>query len=136
MALRIGINGFGRIGRTLFRVIADSRDIQIVGVNDLAPAANLAYLLQYDTVLGRYDGPVQVKDSTISAGTHPMQMFNCKEPTEIPWKKIGADIVIEATGKFVDRQGCEKHLQAGAKKVLLSAPAKDDVDITVVYGVN
>ena len=136
MAIRIGINGFGRIGRTLFRILAEQDDIQIVGVNDIAPIDKLAYLLKYDTVMGPYSGKVEINGNQLKAGKHTIEMMAERQPDKLPWKKLSVDIVVEATGVFRSRQDCEKHLKAGAGKVLLTVPAKDSIDYTLVMGVN
>ncbi len=136
MALRVGINGMGRIGRTLVRILAESETIEIAAVNDIATADKLAYLLRYDTVMGRFPGTVQLKDNLLQAGEQKMQVCKETDPAGIPWNKLGVEVVVEATGHFRTRAECAKHLAAGAKKVLLTVPAKDAVDFTVVLGVN
>ena len=136
MALRIGINGFGRIGRTVYRILANRDDIQIVGVNDVAESSNLAYLLKYDTVMGRFPGDVTFANGFIEAGEHKVAMSQHRDPRQIPWQELGADVIVEATGRFRTKETCEKHIEAGAKKVLLTVPAKDEIDITIVLGVN
>lgn len=136
MSINIGINGFGRIGRTLFRILANRDDIHIVAINDVAAADKLAYLTKYDTVMGTFPGTVELKGNVLHAGKHKMLVFASKDPADIPWGKVGVDIVVEASGRFTSKADCEKHLKGGAKKVLLTVPPKDDVDIMTVYGVN
>ncbi len=136
MALKVGINGFGRIGRLVFRVAAKNPDIEIVGVNDLVPPDSLAYLLEYDSTHGRYDGEVSHTESALVVDGQTVRSFCERDPANLPWKDVGVDYVIESTGIFRDRAGCEKHLAAGAKRVLISAPAKDADIPTFVLGVN
>jgi glyceraldehyde 3-phosphate dehydrogenase len=136
MAVRVGINGFGRIGRNFFRAQQKlGADVQIVAVNDLGDAATMAHLLKYDSVLGPFDGDVKLADGFIEAGGERMQMLSERDPVALPWGELGVDVVLESTGIFTDRAGATKHLDAGAKKVLISAPATDP-DLTVVIGVN
>ena len=135
MTVRVGINGFGRIGRNFFRAAKEQgADIDVVGVNDLTDAATLAHLLKYDSILGRYPGKVGHLESAISVDGDELKIFAERDPGSIPWGDLGADIVIESTGFFADRSA-EAHLTAGAKKVVISAPAKDP-DVTLVLGVN
>ncbi len=135
MTARVGINGFGRIGRNFFRAAKEQgADIDFVGVNDLTDAATLAHLLKYDSILGRYPGKVGHLESAISVDGDELKIFAERDPGSIPWGDLGADIVIESTGFFADRSA-EAHLKAGAKKVVISAPAKDP-DVTLVLGVN
>jgi glyceraldehyde 3-phosphate dehydrogenase len=136
MGARIAINGFGRIGRSIFRVLADSPDVDIVAINDVAPNQTLAYLLKYDTVMRRFPGEIEVKGSTMRAGRHEVRMLEVREPSELPWKEMEAEFVIEATGRFRKRAELEKHLAAGAGAVILTVPAKDEIDATIVMGVN
>jgi len=136
MGVRIAINGFGRIGRTIFRLLADVEDIDIVAINDIAPNSTLAYLLKYDTVMGRFRGEIDVEGDMMQAGRHKVRMLEVREPTELPWKDLGVGFVIEATGKFRERASLEKHLVAGAQAVILTVPAKDEIDATIVMGVN
>ena len=118
MALKVGINGFGRIGRLVFRAAAANPNIEIVGINDLVPADNLAYLLKYDTVHGRFDGSVTHEgDNTIVCNGRKIPTCSVKDPAELPWKQVGADYVIESTGLFTTFEASEKHLAAGAKRV-------------------
>lgn len=138
MATTLGINGFGRIGRLVLRSIVerDITDLEIVGVNDLTPAATLAHLMKYDSVHGTLDADVSHTDDSITIGDLTFPVFNEKDPANLPWDDVGCDIVIEATGLFRTREAAGKHLEAGAKKVVISAPAKSEVDATVVLGVN
>ena len=136
MATRVGINGFGRIGRNFFRAQQQlGADVEIVALNDLGDAKTMAHLLKYDSVLGPFAGDVELGDGVIRAGGEEMKMFSERDPASLPWGDLGVDVVLESTGFFTDRAGAQKHLDAGAKKVLISAPAKDP-DITVVLGVN
>ena len=136
MAIRVGINGLGRIGRNFFRAQQKlGAEIEIVAVNDLGDAKTMAHLLRYDSVLGPFEGEVEVGDGVIRAGGEEMKMFSEKDPAALPWGDLGVDVVLESTGIFTDREGASKHLAAGAKKVLISAPAKDP-DVTLVLGVN
>ncbi|RXS86465.1 type I glyceraldehyde-3-phosphate dehydrogenase [Streptomyces sp. TM32] len=136
MTIRVGINGFGRIGRNYFRALLEQgADIEIVGVNDLTDNATLVHLLKYDTILGRLKQDVSHTDDTITVGNQTFKTMAERDPANLPWAELGADIVIESTGIFTKKADAEKHLQAGAKKVLISAPAKDE-DITIVMGVN
>ncbi|MCK5803649.1 MAG: type I glyceraldehyde-3-phosphate dehydrogenase [Lentisphaeria bacterium] len=140
MAIKIGINGFGRIGRNVFRVIQDTcaDEVEVVAINDLIPPATLAHLLKYDSVMGRYPGCVSSNDDGIVVDGKSIRVTAEKDPADIDWAGIGVEIVLESTGFFRDRAGISKHLAGGAKKVLLSVPSKspDDVDATIVYGVN
>ncbi|MFC9584857.1 type I glyceraldehyde-3-phosphate dehydrogenase [Streptomyces yangpuensis] len=136
MTIRVGINGFGRIGRNYFRALLEQgADIEIVGVNDLTDNATLVHLLKYDTILGRLKAEVSHTDDTITVGGNTFKTFAERDPANLPWGELGADIVIESTGIFTKKADAAKHLAAGAKKVLISAPAKDE-DITIVMGVN
>jgi glyceraldehyde 3-phosphate dehydrogenase len=137
MTVRVGINGFGRIGRNVLRAIIESgrSDIQVVGLNDLGPVETNAHLLRYDTVHGRFPGKVTVDGDSIDAGTGPIKVTAIRNPAELPWKDLKVDIALECTGIFTDRDKAAAHLEAGAKRVLVSAPAKN-ADLTVVYGVN
>ena len=134
--VRVGINGFGRIGRNFFRaVIASGADVEIVGVNDLTDIATLAHLLKYDSILGRLGLPVSHSDNSITVGGKTFRVFAEKDPANLPWGEVKADIVIESTGFFTKAADAKKHLAGGAKKVIISAPATDE-DITIVMGVN
>lgn len=136
MTIRVGINGFGRIGRNYFRALLEQgADIQIVGVNDLTDNATLVHLLKYDSILGRLKQDVSHTDDTITVGDMTFKTMAERDPANLPWGELGADIVIESTGIFTKREDAAKHLAAGAKKVLISAPAKGE-DITIVMGVN
>jgi glyceraldehyde 3-phosphate dehydrogenase len=136
--LKLAINGFGRIGRAVYRIIAErgSSDIEIVAVNDLAADDKLAHLLKYDTVFGRFPGDVAVEAGYMSAGGHTVKMLEERDPAQLPWKELGVDVVVESTGVFRTRDALSKHLEAGAKRILLTVPAKDPVDATIVLGVN
>ncbi len=137
MALKVGINGFGRIGRMVFRAAVQnfSDDIEIVGINDLLEPDYLAYMLKYDSVHGRFKGEVSVDNGTLVVNGRRIRLTAVKDPSELKWGEIGADVVIESTGIFLDKAGAQKHLDAGAKKVIMSAPSKDDTPM-FVYGVN
>ena len=136
MTIRVGINGFGRIGRNFFRAaLEQGADFEIVGVNDLTDNATLVHLLKYDTILGRLKQEVSHTDDTITVGGQTFKTMAERDPANLPWGELGADIVIESTGIFTKREDAAKHLAAGAKKVIISAPAKDE-DITIVMGVN
>ncbi len=135
MALRVGINGFGRIGRLVFRQVADNPDIEIVGVNDLVPADSLAYLLKYDTTHGRFAGEVSADETSMTVNGKTIPCCSERNPEKLPWGKLKADYVIESTGIFRDREGAGKHLTAGAKRVIISAPGKGEMP-TIVMGVN
>jgi glyceraldehyde 3-phosphate dehydrogenase (phosphorylating) len=136
VTVRVGINGFGRIGRNFFRaVLASGADIEVVGANDLTDNKSLAHLLKYDSILGRLSVPVDAADDFITAGGQRIAALEEKDPSKLPWSDLGADIVIESTGLFTDANKARAHLEAGAKKVIISAPASNE-DITVVMGVN
>jgi glyceraldehyde 3-phosphate dehydrogenase len=136
MAIRVGINGFGRIGRNFFRAQVERKaDIEIVAANDLGDERTMAHLLKYDSTLGPLDGEVQVRDGVIRAVGEELKLFSERDPGAIPWGDLGVDVVLESTGFFTKREGAQKHLDAGAKKVVISAPATDP-DITIVLGVN
>lgn len=131
----VGINGFGRIGRNFFRAALASPDIEIVGINDLTDNATLAHLLKYDSILGRLGLPVSYTSESITIGGKTIKVFAERDPAALPWSAVGADIVIESTGIFTKAADAKKHIAAGAKKVIISAPATDE-DITIVMGVN
>ncbi len=135
MAVRVGINGFGRIGRNIVRAAMGRSDIDFVAVNDLTNAATLAHLLKYDSVLGNLDADVTASADTITMGGDSFTVLSMKDPAQLPWKDLGVEVVFESTGLFASREGASKHLAAGAKKVIITAPAKDP-DITLVMGVN
>ena len=132
----VAINGLGRIGRATLKVILESDDLNLVAVNDLVPADNLAYLLRYDTVYGRYHKTVESKQDKLVIDGREYPVLNQKDPAKLPWKDMDVDLVFECSGVFTKRADLEKHLKAGAKKVILSAPAKEDDIKTIVYGVN
>jgi glyceraldehyde 3-phosphate dehydrogenase len=136
MATRVGINGFGRIGRNFFRAyLGRGGNFEIVAINDLGDAKTMGHLLQYDSVLGPLQQQVEVGDGTITAGDTELKVLSERDPSALPWGELGVEVVIESTGFFTDRAGAQKHLDAGARKVLISAPAKEP-DLTVVLGVN
>lgn len=135
MAIKIAINGFGRIGRLAFRVAKKSPDFDVVAVNDLTDAKTLGHLLKYDSVHGKYDGTVEVDGNCLVVDGDRFEVLSERDPEKLPWEKLGVEYVIESTGFFRDREGASKHLKAGAKKVIISAPAKDP-DATIVMGVN
>ena len=137
MAIKVGINGFGRIGRNVVRAAkaAGVKDLDFVAVNDLTDTRTLAHLLKYDSVHGRFPGTVESKDGALVVDGDEMKVLSEKDPAKLPWKALGVDVVLESTGRFTDREHASLHLQAGAKKVIISAPAKKE-DITVVFGVN
>ena len=135
MGVKVGINGFGRIGRNVFRDAFDDEDIEIVAVNDLADTKTLAHLLTYDSVFGIFDAEIEAADSAMVVEGKEIKVLSVKDPAALPWKDLGVEVVIESTGIFRAREDAAKHLSAGAKKVIISAPAKNP-DITVVLGVN
>ncbi|MBV6697532.1 type I glyceraldehyde-3-phosphate dehydrogenase [Kitasatospora aureofaciens] len=136
MTIRVGINGFGRIGRNFFRAVkAQGADIEIVGVNDLTDTKTLAHLLKYDTTLGTFPGAVSHTEDSITVDGHTFKVTAERDPANLPWAALGADIVVESTGIFTKAEAAKKHLAAGAKKVIISAPATDE-DVTIVMGVN
>jgi glyceraldehyde 3-phosphate dehydrogenase len=136
MAVKVAINGFGRIGRNFFRaIISQSADIEVVGINDLTDINTLAHLLKYDSILGKLNQSVTVSGDTITVGTVSFKVLAERDPANLPWKDLNVDIVIESTGHFTDAEKAAAHLAAGAKKVIISAPAKGE-DITIVMGVN
>jgi glyceraldehyde 3-phosphate dehydrogenase len=136
MAIRVGINGFGRIGRAVYRILSDREDIEVVAINDLFENEQLAYLLKYDTVMGIFNKDIRLeRDAMIIDGSRVI-MTELADPAEIPWGDLGVRFVIEATGVFRNRAPLEKHLAAGAEKVILTVPAKDEIDATIVIGVN
>ena len=135
MSIKIGINGFGRIGRLVFRAALKHPEVEVVAVNDLTDSATMAHLLKYDSVHGALDGTVVAKDDTIEVNNKTVAITSIKDPAMLRWREFGVDIVAECTGLFRDRENAEKHLTSGARKVIISAPAKDP-DITIVLGVN
>jgi glyceraldehyde 3-phosphate dehydrogenase len=137
MSVRVAINGFGRIGRNVLRAIIEAgrKDIEVVAINDLAPVETNAHLLRFDSIHGRFPGDVKVVGDTIDCGTGPIKVTAIRNPAELPWRALGIDLALECTGLFTSKEKAKAHLDAGAKRVLVSAPA-DNVDLTVVYGVN
>ncbi|MBJ7448755.1 MAG: type I glyceraldehyde-3-phosphate dehydrogenase [Parachlamydiales bacterium] len=135
MVLKIGINGFGRIGRLVFRLAVKNPNIHIVAINDLVPGDNLAYLLKYDSTHGKFDGDIKSDGNKITVNGKSTQVFSERDPAQLPWKDLGVDFVIESTGRFNSYEDAHKHIDAGAKRVIISAPAKGDVP-TFVMGVN
>ncbi|MEY4584839.1 MAG: hypothetical protein RJB10_1336, partial [Pseudomonadota bacterium] len=136
MTIKIGINGFGRIGRNVFRsAIQSFSDIEIVGINDLLEPEYLAYMLQYDSVHGRFKGEVSVEGNTLIVNGKKIRLTQERDPAALKWNEVGATVVIESTGLFLDKAGAEKHIAAGASKVIISAPSKDDTPM-FVFGVN
>ncbi len=134
--MRVGINGFGRIGRSVFRVLNNRDDIDVVAINDIFDKEALTYLLKYDTVMGRFPADISLDSDILSAGNQKVKLIAERVPEELPWGELGVDIVIESTGIFRMKSQLESHLNAGAKKVILTVPAKDEIDYTVVLGVN
>jgi len=135
MAVRVAINGFGRIGRNLFRSALAHQAIEFVAINDLTDAKTLAHLLKYDSIYGILDAPMEVSGKTIRVNNRTVEVLAESDPKKLPWKQMGIDIVVESTGRFTDRTGAGQHLACGARKVIISAPAKDP-DLTIVLGVN
>ena len=137
MSVRVAINGFGRIGRNVLRAIAEMgrKDIEVVAINDLGPVETNAHLLRFDSVHGRFPGEIKVAGDSIDVGRGPIKVTAVKDPSQLPWKELGVDIAMECTGIFTSKEKASTHLAAGAKRVLISAPA-DSADLTVVYGVN
>ncbi len=134
--MRVAINGFGRIGRSVFRILNNRKDIDVVAINDLYDNDVLAYLLKYDTVMKGFGQDVTLKDDYLITPNEKVKMISVKEPSELPWKELNVDVVVEATGIFRTREALEPHLKAGAKRVILTVPAKDEIDYTIVIGVN
>jgi len=135
MAIRVGINGFGRIGRNILRAALHDKDLEFVAVNDITDAKTLAHLLKYDSILGNLEEDVKAEGDTIHVAGRAVKVLAVKSPAELPWKSLGADYVVESTGLFTEAEKAKAHLQAGARKVIISAPAKNE-DITIVMGVN
>ncbi|MCH7646601.1 MAG: aldehyde dehydrogenase, partial [Nitrospinae bacterium] len=135
MAVKVGINGFGRIGRIVLRAALGREAVDVVAVNDITDAKTLGHLFKYDSVHGAFPGEVEVDDSSIVVDGKPITVLAERDPAALPWKKLGVEIVVESTGIFVDKEGAGKHLEAGAKKVIITAPAKEP-DLTVVLGAN
>lgn len=136
MAIKVGINGFGRIGRLVFRIMQNDPDIEVVAINDLTDAKTLSHLLKYDSVHGKFQGEVGAGEDYIVVNGKQIKIYAIKDPAELPWKELGVEYVIESTGVFRKRDQVAKHLEAGAKKVVLTVPAKDEIDATIVLGVN
>ena len=136
MAIKVAINGFGRIGRLVFKALQNDKDVDLVAINDLTDTKTLVHLLKYDSVHGRYPVPVSAEGDYLVAGKRKVKVLSEKDPSKLPWGQMGVDIVVESTGAFRDKAKLGWHLQAGAKKVILTAPAKDELDNTVVMGVN
>jgi glyceraldehyde 3-phosphate dehydrogenase len=134
--VRIGINGFGRIGRSVLRIVADQPDVEVAAINDLSDAERLAYLLKYDTVMRVFGKDVRAEPGGIAVDGRPIRVVREKDPARIPWRDLGAEIVVESTGVFRTREKLQAHLEAGARKVVLTVPPKDDVDAMIVMGVN
>ena len=136
MAVKVGINGFGRIGRNLFRAAhAAGADLEFVAVNDITDTGTLAHLLKYDSILGRFPAEVAAGEGSLTIDGKPLKVLSERDPAALPWGDLGVDVVIESTGLFTGREDAAKHLAAGAKKVIISAPAKEP-DVTVALGVN
>ncbi len=136
MSVRVGINGFGRIGRSVYRILSDRDDIQVVAINDLYDNDQLAYLLKYDTVMGVFDEEVRVDEEAMYVDDEVVRMTAVRDPADAPWGELGVDVVVESTGVFRKHKTLEKHLQAGAGRVILTVPPKDQIDAMVVIGVN
>ena len=136
MEIKVGINGFGRIGRIVFRAMAQRPSIEVVAINDLADSKALAFLLKYDSVHRRFQGTVEAKENALTVNGKDIRLVQERDPARLPWKELGVDVAIESTGFFTKKEDCEKHIQAGAKKVILSAPPKGKLDAVIVCGVN
>ncbi|MFH0800639.1 MAG: type I glyceraldehyde-3-phosphate dehydrogenase [Pseudomonadota bacterium] len=136
MTLRIGINGFGRIGRLALRVMAEKKGLECVGINDIVPPATMAHLFKYDSTHGRFKGEVKASESGLVVNGHTIPVYSEKDPSALPWKNQRCDIVLECTGIFTDRESASKHIAAGAKKVIVSAPCKGKDTPTFVFGIN
>lgn len=136
MTIKVGINGFGRIGRNVYRVIAEREDIDVLAINDLTDAKTLSILLKYDSVHRKFKGDVKAKDDAIIVRGKEIKLVKEKDPAKLPWKDLGVEVVVESTGIFTKKTDCEKHLEAGARKVILSAPSKGQLDATIVVGIN
>ena len=134
--MRVAINGFGRIGRSVFRILDQNKDIEVIAINDLSNQESLAYLLKYDTIMGRFSGNVNIEKDILHTDNESVQILSERDPAKLPWEELNIDIVIESTGVFRSCSALETHLKAGAKKVILTVPAKDKIDNTVVVGVN
>jgi len=136
VSVRVGINGFGRIGRSVFRILADRDELEVVAINDLATNDHLAYLLRYDTVMGVFDADVRTDGTSMTVDGRGIAMTSERDPAAIPWRDHRVDVVVESTGRILTRDGLAKHLSAGARKVVLTVPAKDEIDAMIVMGVN
>ncbi|MBN2789529.1 MAG: type I glyceraldehyde-3-phosphate dehydrogenase [Candidatus Delongbacteria bacterium] len=136
MTIKVGINGFGRIGRVVFRIIEKRDNIEVVGINDITDAKTLAHLLKYDSIHGGFDGTVEHTENSIIVNGKEIPITAERNPADIPWAKFGAEYVVESTGIFRKKEQCELHLKGGAKKVILTVPSKDEIDNTIVLGVN
>ena len=134
--MNIAINGFGRIGRSIYRIISSRTNHKIIAINDLSDPGALAYLLRHDTVMGNFDGNVAINDNMLTSPSQKVRIFNEPDPSKLPWKEYEIDVVIESTGIFRTKSQLEKHINSGAKKVILTVPSKDEIDFTVVLGVN
>ena len=134
--MRVAINGFGRIGRSVFRIINERSDVEVVAINDLSEREALVYLLKYDTVMGRFHDKAELTDNILKTSNHTVTLLSGADPAQLPWDDMGVDIVVEATGVFRQKEQLESHLSAGASRVVLTVPAKDEIDYTVVIGVN
>ena len=134
--MRVAINGFGRIGRSVFRIINERSDVEVVAINDLSEREALVYLLKYDTVMGRFHDKAELTDDILKTSNHTVTLLSGADPAQLPWDDMGVDIVVEATGVFSQKEQLESHLSAGASRVILTVPAKDEIDYTVVIGVN
>lgn len=134
--MRVAINGFGRIGRSVFRILNERSGVEVVAINDLSEREGLIYLLKYDTVMGRFRDKAELTDDILKTSNHTVTLLSGPDPAQLPWNDMGVDVVVEATGVFRQKKQLESHLSAGAGKVILTVPAKDEIDYTVVIGVN
>ncbi len=134
--MRVAINGFGRIGRSVFRILNERSDVEVVAINDLSEREALVYLLKYDTVMGRFHDKAELTDDILKTSNHTVTLLSGSDPAQLPWDDMGVDVVVEATGVFRQKEQLESHLSAGAGRVVLTVPAKDEIDYTVVIGVN
>ncbi len=134
--MRVAINGFGRIGRSVFRILNDRENVSVVAINDIADNDAMVYLLKYDTVMGRFNDSVKLDGDVMKTSRNSVKMIAERDPSQLPWDRLGVDVVIEATGIFRTRQQIQQHIDAGASRVILTVPAKDEIDYTLVIGVN
>ncbi len=134
--MKVAINGFGRIGRAVYRILHDHENVEVVAINDLFDPASLVHMFKYDSVMGRFGRPVSLEGDSIKTDKFTTKLTAIRDPKELPWAELGVDFVVEATGVFRSREQCNMHLEAGAKKVILTVPAKDEIDATIVLGVN